>query len=52
MNGYQDCTILSTVAGKVALTLGATGGMYIGGGMVPRFGNLLKHSPFRARFEG
>jgi len=45
------CAILGTVAGNVALTLGATGGMYIGGGIVPRFGDLLKQSPFRARFE-
>jgi len=45
------CAILGTVAGNVALTLGATGGMYIGGGIVPRIGGLLKQSPFRERFE-
>jgi glucokinase len=39
------------VAGNVALTLGATGGMYIGGGIVPRLGELFLRSPFRARFE-
>ncbi|MCG2586769.1 glucokinase [Massilia sp. TS11] len=45
------CAMLGTVAGNVALTLGATGGMYIGGGIVPRLGQLFFHSPFRARFE-
>ncbi|HZX27920.1 MAG TPA: glucokinase [Telluria sp.] len=45
------CGILGTVAGNVALTLGATGGMYIGGGIVPRLGPLFFDSPFRARFE-
>ena len=45
------CAILGSVAGNVALTLGATGGMYIGGGIVPRFGALLAQSAFRARFE-
>lgn len=46
------CGILGSVAANVALTLGATGGMYIGGGIVPRFGALFAQSPFRARFEG
>jgi glucokinase len=45
------CAILGTVAGNVALAFGATGGMYIGGGIVPRFGELFDRSPFRARFE-
>ena len=45
------CAVLGTVAGNVALTLGATGGMYIGGGIVPRLGTLFARSPFRARFE-
>jgi glucokinase len=46
------CAILGSVAGNVALTLGATGGMYIGGGIVPRLGPLFHASAFRARFEG
>ena len=46
------CAILGSVAGNVALTLGATGGMYIGGGIVPRLGPLFQASAFRARFEG
>ncbi|MES2315954.1 MAG: glucokinase [Pseudomonadota bacterium] len=45
------CGVLGAVAGNVALTLGATGGMYIGGGIVPRLGGLFTGSPFRARFE-
>lgn len=45
------CAVLGSVAGNVALTLGATGGMYIGGGIVPRFGALLAQSAFRQRFE-
>jgi glucokinase len=45
------CAILGCVAGNVALTLGATGGMYIGGGIVPRLGRLFHGSGFRARFE-
>lgn len=45
------CAMLGTVAGSVALTLGATGGMYIGGGIVRRLGALFERSQFRARFE-
>lgn len=46
------CAVLGTAAGNVALTLGATGGVYVGGGVVPRLGHLFEQSPFRARFEG
>ena len=46
------CELLGTVAGNVALTLGARGGLYIAGGMVPRFVDFLARSRFRARFEG
>lgn len=45
------CGVLGSVAGNVALTLGATGGMYIGGGIVPRLGKLFFQSAFRQRFE-
>jgi glucokinase len=45
------CGVLGSVAGNVALTLGAAGGMYIGGGIVPRLGELFTHSAFRRRFE-
>jgi len=33
------------------LTLGAQGGVYIGGGIIPRLGERFERSPFRARFE-
>ncbi|MFZ6745157.1 glucokinase [Undibacterium sp. JH2W] len=45
------CGILGSMAGNVALTLGAKGGMYIGGGIVPRLGPLFAASAFRQRFE-
>jgi glucokinase len=45
------CAMLGTVAGNLALTLGAKGGVYIGGGIVPRLGERFAASPFRARFE-
>ena len=45
------CSFLGTAAGNLALTLGARGGVYIGGGIVQRFGEAFDHSPFRARFE-
>lgn len=48
-----DCFsgMLGTAAANLAVTLGATGGMYIGGGVVPRLGPYFASSPFRARFE-
>lgn len=45
------CAMLGTVAADVAMTLGAVGGIYIGGGVVPRLGELFLASPFRRRFE-
>jgi glucokinase len=45
------CGMLGTVASNVALTLGALGGVYIGGGIVPRLGEYFLRSPFRSRFE-
>jgi glucokinase len=45
------CAWLGNVAGNLALTLGARGGIYIGGGIVPRLGNYFATSPFRERFE-
>ena len=43
--------LLGSVAGNLALTLGAHGGVYIGGGIVPTMGSLIERSQFRARFE-
>ena len=42
--------LLGSVAGNLALTLGARGGMYIGGGIVPRLGDRIDRSSFRERF--
>jgi glucokinase len=45
------CAMLGTAAANLAVTLGAMGGIYIGGGIVPRLGDAFDRSPFRARFE-
>ncbi len=45
------CGLLGTAASNLAVTLGAFGGIYIGGGIVPRLGEYFDRSPFRARFE-
>jgi glucokinase len=45
------CAMLGTVAGNLALTLGARGGIYIAGGIVPRLGEAFARSQFRSRFE-
>lgn len=45
------CGMLGTVAGNLAITLGAQGGVYIGGGIVPRLGDHFEQSAFRRRFE-
>ncbi|MBS1170096.1 MAG: glucokinase [Burkholderiaceae bacterium] len=45
------CLMLGTMAGNLALTLGAKGGVYIGGGIVPRLGTRFDASGFRRRFE-
>ena len=45
------CAMLGTVAGNLALTLGATGGIFIAGGILRRMPEYLAGSQFRARFE-
>ncbi len=45
------CGMLGGVAANLAVTLGAFGGIFIGGGIVPRMGEWFNSSPFRARFE-
>ena len=45
------CAMLGTVAGNLALTLGATGGVFIAGGILPRFTERFAASSFRRRFE-
>jgi glucokinase len=42
---------LGSVAGNLALTLGARGGVYIGGGIVARLGSAIERSAFRRSFE-
>ena len=45
------CALLGGFAGNVALTLGARGGLFIGGGIAPRFAERFFASAFRERFE-
>jgi glucokinase len=45
------CAMLGTVAGNLALTLGARGGVYVAGGIVPKLGARFAASAFRPRFE-
>jgi glucokinase len=44
------CAILGNVAGDVALQLGATGGVFIAGGIIPRFIEFFKQSQFMENF--
>jgi glucokinase len=46
------CAMLGGIAGNLALTLGARGGIYVAGGIVPRFVDYVSQSRFRTRFEG
>ncbi|MBT9491382.1 MAG: glucokinase [Paucibacter sp.] len=43
---------LGAMAGNLALTLGARGGLYLGGGILPRLADRLAGSAFQARFVG
>ena len=45
------CAMLGTVASDLALSLGALGGVYIAGGIVPKLGPAFAASGFRRRFE-
>lgn len=44
------CSFLGGFAGDVALTFGARGGVYVGGGIVPRFVEHLARSSFHEQF--
>ncbi len=46
------CSFLGSTAGNLALTLGSRGGVYLGGGIVPRLISEIERSAFRERFEG
>ncbi len=50
-SAHHFVAFLGTVAGNLALTLGARGGLYIGGGVVPRLGTAFNGALFRQRFE-
>lgn len=45
------CGMLGNAAANLAVTLGAFGGIYIGGGVVLHLGDYFQRSPFRTRFE-
>jgi glucokinase len=45
------CVVLGRFGGNLALTLGCFGGVYIAGGIVPRFLEFFRASGFRGGFE-
>lgn len=45
------CRLLGHTAANLAVTLGARGGIYIGGGVIGRLGDYFAQSGFRAAFE-
>ena len=45
------CGMLGTAAGNFALAIGARGGVYLAGGILPRIREFFLASEFRARFE-
>jgi glucokinase len=45
------CNIFGTAASNLAVTLGALGGIFIGGSIIPRLGDFFDQSGFRQRFE-
>ena len=47
----QFYRFLGSVAADLALIAGATGGVYIAGGIVPSYPDLIANSGFRQRFE-
>ncbi|MGB0920059.1 MAG: glucokinase [Alphaproteobacteria bacterium] len=44
-------TALGAAAGSIALSLGATGGVYVAGGILPKWGDRFRDDLFRARFD-
>lgn len=45
------CSFVGSFAGNLALTYGASGGVYMAGGVLPRFADFLIDSPFVERFS-
>lgn len=42
---------LGSAAGSIALSLGAIGGVYVAGGIIPKWGKAFRADLFRARFD-
>ena len=45
------CAILASVAGDIALMMGAIDGVYLSGGILPRLLEILDEAQFRQRFD-
>lgn len=45
------CNILGSVAGDKALSLGAKGGVYIGGGIISKIADFVPQTSFEARYQ-
>ncbi|MFL0799684.1 MAG: glucokinase [Agarilytica sp.] len=45
------CAVLGSVAGDAVLTYGAKGGLYLGGGILPKIEDFFHHSDFIERFK-
>ena len=45
------CVMTATLAGNLALTFGAAGGVYVGGGILAQHPDMLDADAFRERFE-
>ncbi len=45
------CSFIGSLSGNLALTYGAKGGVYLGGGVLPRIADFLRQSDFNERFS-
>lgn len=45
------CNVLGSVAGDKALSLGAKGGVYLGGGIIPKLADFIPQTDFVKRFK-
>jgi glucokinase len=45
------CAFLGTAASNLCITVGAYGGVYLAGGIIPKLGDFFHQSRFRKRFE-
>lgn len=45
------CSFIGSLSGNLALTYGAKGGVYLGGGVLPRIIDVVKASHFNTRFS-